>query len=151
MTTSYLTQAALEQVIGREPLLAAASEPDDRSAVDAVRVAATIDDVSARVDAQLRAYYTLPLPDVPDFLSRAIARIVHFELCDESSNTELIESRAKAAEKLVMKLAAGELRIGGDLDGSAATQPNARTRQGRASVVRRSTRQYGRDDTAGIA
>ena len=150
MTTPYLTADALEAIVGRERLLAAACDPDDRDALDADRIARAIDDVSARVDARLRAHYELPLPDVPDFLSRAVARIVHAELCDESATTELIEQRRAASEKLIMDLADGKLRIGGDLDGSAATQPNARTRQGRAGVFRRRPRLFGRDDTAGV-
>ena len=79
-----------------------------------------------------------------------MARIVHAELCDESTTTELIEQRRAASEKLIMNLADGKLRIGGDLDGSAATQPNARTRQGRAGIFRRRPRLFGRDDTAGV-
>ena len=149
-TTPYLTAAALEKVVGRAHLLAVACDPEDPDAIDADRVACAIDDVSARIDARLRAHYDLPLPDVPDFLSRAVARIVHAELCDESTATELIEQRRAASEKLVMDLAAGKLRIGGDLDGSAATAPNARTRQGRAGIIRRPRRQFSREDTAGV-
>ena len=150
MATPYLTQAKLERIIGRDHLLAAACDPDTPDTVDAGRVEGAIEDVSARVDAQLRAHYELPLPDVPDFLSRAVARIVHGELVDQASTTDLIESRAAAAEKLVEHLAAGRLRIGGDLDGAPDTR-NARTRQGRAAVVHRGTsRQFGRHDTEGI-
>ena len=150
MATPYLTAAALEKIVGREQLLAAACDPDAPDAIDAERVACAIDDVSARVDARLRAHYNLPLPDVPDFLSRAVARIVHAELCNESTTTDLIEQRRTASEQLVRDLADGKLRIGGDLDGSAGTEPNARTRQGRASVVRQPRRLFGREDTAGV-
>ena len=150
MTTPYLTAAALGKIVGRNQLLAAACDPDDPDAIDAERVACAIEDVSARVDARLRAHYGLPLPDVPDFLSRAVARIVHAELCNQSAMTDLIEQRRAASEKLIVELADGRLRIGGDLDGSAGTEPNARTRQGRAGVVRRPRRLFGRDDTRGI-
>ena len=148
--TTYLTAAALEEIVGRRGLLAVASDPDDPEAIDLDRVGRAIEEVSARVDARLRAHYGLPLPDVPGFLSRAVARIVHYELCDEETLTDLIQGRHEASEKLVRDLADGKLRIGGDLDGSATTKPNARTRQGRAGIVRRPTRRFSRDDTAGV-
>ena len=150
MATSYLDAAALEEIVGSEALLAAACDPDDPAAVDQERVARAIEDVADRVDARLRTHYELPLPDVPGFLRRAVARIVHAELCSESTTTDLIEQRRNASEKLVMGLADGTLRIGGDLDGSPATQPNARTRQGRAGVVRPARRRFGREDTRGV-
>ena len=149
-TTSYLTRAELETVIGRAHLLAAAGTEDETPVVDTAAVDRAIADVSARVDARLRAHYELPLTDVPDFLRRAVARIVHAELTKESTSSELIQSRAAAAEKLVRELAGGALRIGADLDGSPATPPNARTRQGRASVVRPARRQFARRDTSGV-
>ena len=150
MATMYLTAAALEEIVGRASLLAVACDPDAPDTVDQDRVDRAIEEVSARVDARLRAHYDLPLPDVPGFLSRSVARIVHYELCDEDAVTDLIKSRAEASEQLIMDLAGGKLRIGGDLDGRAATDPNARTRQGRASVVRPARRRFARGDTAGV-
>ena len=150
MATMYLTAAALEEIVGRASLLAVACDPDDPDTVDQDRVDRAIVDVSARVDARLRAHYGLPLPDVPGFLARAAARLVHYELCDEETVTELIGSRREASERLIMDLAAGKLRIGGDLDGTSGTEPNARTRQGRAGVVRPASRRFQRGDTAGI-
>ena len=148
MTTSYLTASELEQIIGRDHLLAVAS--DANGAVDTAAVEAAIADVSARVDARLRSHYQLPLPDVPDFLRRAVARIVHAELATELTTSDLIASRGAASEKHVRELAEGRLRIGGDLDGRDATQPNARTKQGRASVVRPARRRFARGQTAGV-
>lgn len=145
--TRYLTAADLEAVIGEDYLRAAAG--DSHGAVDTAAVERAIDEVSARVDARLRAHYDLPLQDVPGFLVRAIARIVHFELCGEGARTDLIESRATAAERLVADLAAGRLRIGGDLDGVPATA-NSRTLQGRAALVGAPPRQFGRKGTAGL-
>lgn len=148
MATAYLTAAGLEEIIGREALLAAAGDPTTPGAVDAARVAGAIEEVSARVDARLRAYYTLPLPDVPGFLRRAVARIVHAELCNEAASTDLIQSRRDASEQIVRDLAAGKMRVGGDLDGDGAA--NQRTGQGRASVVRPVGRRFSAGDTAGI-
>lgn len=148
MATAYLSLADLEAIIGREALLAAAPDPATPGAVDAARVAGAIEEVSARVDARLRAYYSLPLPAVPGFLARAVARIVHAEMCDEAASTDLIQSRRDASERLVRDVAAGKMRIGGDLDGDG--RANQRTGQGRASVVRPAGRRYSPSDTAGI-
>lgn len=148
MATTYLTPAALEEIVGSAALLVAAPDPDAPGGIDAARVASAIKEVSDRVDAWLRAYYTLPLPDVPGFLQLAVARIVHAELCDDGASTDLIQSRRDASERIVRDLAAGKLRIGGDLDGRGAA--NARTRQGRASVVRPAGRRFAPSDTAGI-
>ena len=131
----YVTQDYLADTIGARELLIAAPNPNDDTKVDAGRVADAIADVDARIDAALRAHYAVPLPDPPGFLRRAAARLVHYELCDENAMTDLIRDRARAAEKLLADLAGGRLRIGGDIDGSAATPPNVRTAQGRAQVV----------------
>lgn len=148
MTTTYLTPAALEEIIGREALLVAAPDPDTPGAIDAARVAAAIEEVSSTVDARLRAYYALPLSDVPGFLARAVARIVHAELCDDAATTDLIRDRRKASEQIVKDVAAGKMHVGGDLDGRGAA--NASTRQGRASVVRPAGRRFAPSDTAGL-
>lgn len=149
MATPYLTIEQLATTIGRVHLLAVARDPDDPSAWDDVAVQRAIDDVAERIDAALRTSYNLPLPDVPGFLTRAAARLVHAELAgDAATSSELIESRGKAAEKVVRQLAIGELRIGGNLDEDDAV--NARTRQGRAILVQPSDRKFRRGDTAGV-
>ena len=150
MATRYLTISELAEIIGEAHLVAAAPDPDSPDAWLAPRVQGAIDDVGERVDAALRASYDLPLPDVPGFLSRAVARIVHAELVpDEAAGSELIASRGKAAEKLVAQVASGQLRVAGDLDADPA-DANARTRQGRAILAQRGARQFRRGDTAGV-
>ena len=131
----YCTPAQLEQVIGRGHLIAAAPDPDVDDAWDEGAVVAALAAVSERVDARIRAAYTLPLADVPAFLTRAVARLAHAELVTEAASTDLIQSRATEAWRLVTDLATGAARLDttdDDLDGAA----NPRTRQGRAVRVR---------------
>ena len=147
--TAYCTQADIEAVIGRQALLVAAPDPDDREQVGADAVIRAIAAVGSRIDGVLRARYRLPLPDVPEFLRRAAVRLVHAELVDESTTTsELIQDRAAAAAKMLDQLAAGKLRIGGDLDADAADR-NVPTGQTQAHVSRR-TLAYGRDSLRGL-
>ena len=148
--TTYLTPDDLATVIGTAHLIAAAPDPAQDDTWHAETVERAIASVGARVDAALRSAYALPLPDVPDFLRRAVARLVHAELVSEATSTALIESRRAGAEKLVAQVAAGTLRIGGDLDGDDATDANARTRQGKAVLVQPGARQFRRRDTTGV-
>ena len=134
MATPYCTPAQLEQVVGRDHLIAAAPDPDQADAWHAPTVTAALDAASERVDARLRAAYQLPLADVPAFLTRAVARLAHAELVAEGTSTELIHSRATEAWRLVADLATGAARLDTtdeDADGAA----NPRTRQGRAVRV----------------
>ena len=131
MATPYCTTAQLEQVIGRDHLIAPAPDPDQPDAWQAPPVLAALEAVAARVDARLRAAYRLPLADVPVFLTRAVARLAHAELVTEATATELIQQRATDAWRLVTDLATGAARLDTtdeDADGAA----NPRTRQGRA-------------------
>ena len=82
-------------------------------------------------------------------LRRAAVRLAHAELVGENTTTsELIESRAAAAQKLVENIAAGKIRIGGDLAGDSADQ-NAGTGHPKAHVSRRRLG-YGRDSLRGV-
>ena len=146
--TEYCTQADLETVIGREALLNAAGDPSTDT-VDTAAVARGIVAVSSLIDGWLRTRYSLPLPDVPEILRRAAARLVHAEIVGENTTTsELVESRAAAAQKLVEHIAAGKIRIGGDLDADPDDQ-NAGTGHPKAHVVKRSP-SYGRDSLKGV-
>lgn len=146
--TPYCTAADLEAVLGREALLRAAPAPDDPSTVDAAAVARAVAAVGSRIDGALRTRYTLPLNDVPEALRRAAVRLAHAELVDEDTATDLIASRADDAAKLLDRIAAGRIRIGGDLDGDAGDR-NAATGAGRAHVARRRPT-YGRDGLRGV-
>ena len=147
--TEYCTAADLEAVIGREALLAAAADPGDDEAVDTEAVARAITVVGSLIDGWLRSRYALPLPDVPEMLRRAAVRLVHAELVGENTTTsDLIESRADAAQKLIENIAAGRIRIGGDLDADPGDQ-NAGTGHPRAHVFRRRPG-YGRDGLRGL-
>lgn len=146
--TVYLTPEKLEAIVGRRHLAAAAPRADDKQAWDPATVQTAIDAVSDMVDARLRARYGIPLDDVPDFLSRAVARLVHYELVDEPSTSELIETRAQAAQKTVDGLASGKLQIGADSDGDG--EANERTRHGRAVLTNPMSRTFRRRDTGGI-
>lgn len=148
MGTVYLTVEQLEGIVGRDHLVAAACSADDPEAVDTATVDAAIDAVSDMVDARLRARYGIPLDDVPVFLRRAVARLVHYELVDEPSTTELIESRAAEARKTIDGLASGKLQIGADADGDG--EANERTRHGRAVLHIPSGRTFRRRNTGGI-
>ena len=148
MGTVYLTPEQLEAIVGRAHLVAAACDPDDPETWDAATVAAAIAAVSDMVDARLRARYGIPLEDVPVFVRRAVARLVHYELVDEPSTTELIENRASEARKTIDGLAGGKLQIGADLDGDG--EANDRTRHGRAVLHTPSGRTFRRRDTGGI-
>ena len=147
---AYLTIDQLIAVIGRDRLVAAApADPQtDPPSYDASTVQAAIDDVSTRVDAALRSFYGLPLPDVPAFLTRVVAHLVHGELVYEDTTTEVIEMRVKAALKVLEQLAKGELRLGGNLDDDP--EVNARTKQGKAILVQPGDRMFRRRDTSGI-
>ena len=126
MATPYCTPAQLAQVIGRDHLIAAAPDPDQPDAWHAPPVLAALEAVAARV----RAAYRLPLADVPVFLTRAVARLTHAELVTEATSTELIQSRAAEAWRLVTDLATGAALDTTDEDADGAANP--RTRQGRA-------------------
>lgn len=147
MGTVYLTAAQLEAIIGRRHLVAAApgATPDT---FDADTVSAAIAAVSDMADARIRTRYDIPLEDVPDFLRRAVARLVHYELVEECSLTDLIKDRAAEACKTVDGLASGKLQIGGNIDDDAGA--NERTRHGRAVVHIPSERTFRRRDTGGI-
>ena len=146
--TPYCTAADLEAVIGREALIAAAPDPDTADGIDTAVVDRTITAVSSQIDGWLRTRYTLPLADVPETLRRVAARLVHAELVHEDTITDLIESRRTAAQKVLEQMAAGAIRLGGDLD----DDPNDRNRHsgaGRAHVTRR-TLQTGRRGLQGV-
>lgn len=143
----YCTEADIEAVIGRANLLSAAADPDTPDTVDAAKVERAIAAVGSRIDGALRARYSLPLPDVPEILRRAAVRLVHAELVDECSATDLIAQRADASGKVLDRIADGRLRIGGDLDGDAGL--NASTGAARAHVARRRTT-FGRDGLRGV-
>ena len=146
--TEYCTAADLEAVIGREALLIAAGDPGTDT-VDADAVARAIVAAGSLIDGWLRSRYSLPLPDVPEHLRRAAVRLAHAELVGENTTTsELITARAAAAQKLVESIAAGKIRIGGDLDGDAADR-NAPGANPRAHVVQRKPR-YGRSTLKGV-
>ena len=148
MGTVYLTPEQLEAVVGRRHLLVAAPSADDPENWDAATVSTAIAAVSDMVDARLRTRYGIPLDDVPEFLRRAVARLVHYELVDEPATTELIENRAAEARKVVDGLAGGKLQIGADSDGDGTA--NDRTRHGRAVLHTPSGRTFRRRDTGGI-
>lgn len=148
MATRYVTPEDVAAIVGEAFLTAAAPDPDDAARWHAPTVATAIDAVSERVDARLRGTYTLPLGDVPAFLSRAVARIVHDELTDPATDNEQITRRAEAAWKCVEAIAMGKLHIGdGDDDGDGRENP--RTRQGKAVLVA-PARRYRRSDLTGV-
>lgn len=107
--SGYLDRNTLEQIVGRETLAIAA--PDGSSGIDEAKIASAIADVNARIEAKLRTSYTLPLALVPSFLSRAAARLVHAELVDETSSSELILERARAAWRVVTQASQGTLQL----------------------------------------
>ena len=148
MATRYVTPAEVAGIVGERYLAAAAPDPADATRWHAPTVQEAIDAVSERVDARLRSAYTIPLGDVPVFLSRAVARIVHDELTDSATDNEQIVRRAEAAWKSVGAIARGELRIGeGDDDGDGNENP--RTRQGQAVLIS-GARAYRRSDLTGV-
>lgn len=132
--TAYLTPLELAGVVGRARLIAAAPGPAQPPTTwDAARVQAALDDVAARIDARIRRRYDIPLEDVPGFLSRAAGWCALGVLVDECTITDLIAERAKEGWQVVSDIAAGKLRIGGNLDDDpGANQP---TRAGRAVMV----------------
>ena len=148
MATAYVTPEDVAGIIGERALAAAAPDPADSDGYDAPTVAEAIAAVSEQVDARLRSAYTIPLGDVPEFLARAVARIVHDELVDPDTDAEIISRRATAAWKSVEMIAKGELRIGeGDDDGDGLENP--RTRQGKAVLIS-PARRYRRSDLTGV-
>lgn len=148
MGTVYLTPEQLEAIVGERSLAVAAPSADDPQTFDQATVETAIAAVSDMVDARLRTRYGIPLDDVPEFLRRAVARLVHYELVCETSATELIESRAAEARKIVDGLASGKLQIGADTDGDG--EANERTSHGRAQLTNPVSRIFRRGDTGGI-
>lgn len=148
MGTVYLTPEQVEAVVGTRHLAVAAPAAENKNAWDATAVATAIAAVSAMVDARLRTRYGIPLDDVPDFLRRAVARLVHYELVGEASTTDLIESRATEARKVIDGIASGKLQIGADSDGDG--EANERTSHGRAVLTNPVARTFRRRDTGGI-
>lgn len=148
MATRYITPEEVAAIVGAEMLARAAPDPDDFDQWYAPTVQVAIDAVSEQVDARLRSAYTIPLGDVPEFLRRAVARIVHDELTDPGTDTEQIQRRATASWKAIDAIAKGELRIGeGDDDEDG--KENERTRQGKAVLVS-PERAYRRSDLTGV-
>ena len=148
MATPYTTPAGVAAIVGDYELRAAAPDPDDPRAWHAPTVQGAIDAVAEQVDARLRNAYEIPLDDVPQFLARAVARMVHDELVGTGGANDLVERRATAAWKTVAMIAKGEIRIGeGDDDGDGKENP--RTRQGKAILVSPG-RQFRRTDLSGI-
>ena len=148
MATRYVTPAEVAAIVGENHLVAAARDPDSLQSWHEPTVQEAIDAVSEQLDARLRNAYDLPLGDVPSFLKRATARIVHDELVDSGTETELITRRAQAAWKTIAMIAKGELRIGeGDDDGDGKENP--RTRQGKA-IIAAPARAYRRRDLSGV-
>ena len=134
MATRYATPEQVAVVVGADALRACAPDPDDATRWDATAVQEAIDAVSEQADARLRAAYDIPLGDVPQFLTRAVARIVHAELVDPATDADIITRRAEAAWKAIGAIAKGELHIGeGDDDGDGLENP--RTRQGAAIAL----------------
>ena len=146
--TPYCTAADLEAVVGREALLAAAPDPSRDDELDADAVARAISAVSSRIDGYLRARYNLPLPDVPEALRRAAARLAHAELVNEDTTSEIIERRAGDAQKLIEHISSGRIRIGGDLDGDAGDAVTS-TGHPQAHVSKRSVK-FGRGNLRGL-
>lgn len=148
MATRYVSPEEVAAIVGDRFLAAAAPDPDDAARWHAPTVQIAIDAVSERVDARLRSAYAIPLGDVPAFLARIVARIVHDELTDPSTDNEQIARRAEAGWKSVEAVARGELRIGeGDDDNDGLDNP--RTRQGKAVLVG-PKRAYRRTDLTGV-
>ena len=148
MATRYVTPAEVAAIVGDRALAAAAPDPDGSGQFHAPTVQEAIDAVSEQVDARLRSAYTIPLGDVPVFLARFVARIVHDELTDPATDADIITRRATAAWKSIDAIAEGKLRIGeGDDDGDG--QENPRTRQGKAILVS-PPRRYRRSDLTGV-
>ena len=148
MATRYVTPDEVAAIVGEAHLVAVARDPGDATRWHAATVQEAIDAVSEQVDARLRATYEIPLGDVPEFLRRAVARIVHDELTDAGTDTEQIQRRAAAALKSIDAIARGELRIGeGDDDQDG--RENERTRQGKAVLVS-PERAYRRSDLTGV-
>lgn len=148
MATVYVTHDQVAAIVGTRALAAAAPDPNDSDRYHTATVEEAIDAVSEQVDARLRSAYTIPLGDVPQFLRRAVARIVHDELTDTDTDADIITRRAEAAWKSVGAIAKGELRIGeGDDDGDGAENP--RTRQGKAVLIS-GARAYRRTDLDGV-
>ena len=154
MSTPYLTPEEAARIVGAGALAAAAPaarapgvpEPDppwDRSAVQSA-----IDAVAQKLDAALVNGYRVPLDDVPDFLARAAARLVHAELVDSATSTDLIQDRAAEAWRLVRQIASGHLRLTPNVDSDPET--NARTRQGRTILRQPEPRAYRRRDLRGL-
>ena len=148
MATRYVTPEEVAAIVGDAFLAAAVPDPDDAARWHAPTVQIAIDAVSERVDARLRGTYDLPLEDVPAFLARAVARLVHDELTDPATDTEQITRRADGAWRSVEAIAMGKLHIGaGDDDGDGRENP--RTRQGQAVLVA-PARAYRRSDLTGV-
>ena len=147
MATVYVTHDQVAAIVGARALAAAAPDPNDSERYHTATVEEAIDAVSEQVDARLRSAYTIPLGDVPQFLRRAVARIVHDELTDTDTDADIITRRAEAAWKSVGAIAKGELRIGEGDDGDGAENP--RTRQGKAVLIS-GARSYRRTDLSGV-
>lgn len=135
MASTYVTADQVAEDVGEAYLRAAAPDPGahppswSRPAVERA-----IEAVSEEIDARLANAYALPLDDVPRYLRRVASRLVHAELVDSATTTDLIQSRARDARRTLDLIAHGKIRIGADdRDGDGRT--NARTRQGRAILT----------------
>lgn len=135
MASVYVTPEQVAEDVGEAHLRAAAPDPDAQPPTWSRHAAErAIEAVSEEIDARLSNTYALPLDDVPRYLRRIASRLVHAELVDSATTTDLIESRARDARRTLDLIAAGKLRISpSDRDGDGRT--NARTRQGQAILT----------------
>ena len=145
---AYLTQTQLEGFIGGAALAAAAPAADGQGLDDA-RIAAVTGAVESAIDDRLRSSWAVPLADPPSWLSLEVARIVHYELCNESTVSDQIRRRERAAWRRIEMLARGDMQLDvrdPDDDG----RPNQDTLSGRAVVTGSPVRQFRLGDTRGI-
>ncbi len=113
MPTTYLTIPQLAEIIGADALAIAAPpvDPDAAAEWDAERIEDAIDSVGEHLDGALRDRYAIPLSRVSGFVRRLAARLVHAELVDDSTTTDLIQQRATEARANLTKIANGQIRL----------------------------------------
>lgn len=128
----YLTQQNLIDRFGQDELEQLA--PDGLGGIDAVKVAAAIDDAGNEIDVYLvSGGYGLPLANVPSVITAYACDIGRYRLYDDDA-TEQVNKRYERAIKFMESVAKGAIKLSAnnlDLSSDAESAGEAQFETGR--------------------
>jgi len=121
---SYASQADMVNRFGSAEVIAI-SDRSSAGVIDATVLAAGLADADAEIDPYLMPKYMLPLGNVPKVLSGIACDITRYRLCGGSAlMTDEIRNRYQDAVKFLVRISRGEISLGLDAAGMAASPTN---------------------------